>query len=282
MPAAVFDQPQALRILESPPQPEISVLVRCYNELRALPEFWRALRRQTIFQSVEVIVLDSGSTDGSVDYLLQQPCSLYQIAPEHFNFGRSCNQLMHLARAPRAVFLSAHVFLEQDAALQEIVTLLTPGSARAAYLRQVPNTILGFNAYEAAYLARRFPVGDSPRQLTDPGAYSNAAAALTKEAWLLHAFPEIHGSEDFEWARLHLRSGHELFYLPHLLAMHSHNESPAQVHRRVRLNVEARGLTGSYRKATFLFGGVFVQTLRAGGSPGEAWDFAWSHASAYL
>jgi rhamnosyltransferase len=276
------DQPYPLRLVGQPAHPALSVLVRCRNEMNALPEFWRALQRQTAIAQVEILVLDSGSTDGSLEYLLERRCSLYQIPPEHFNFGRSCNQLMHLARAPRALFLSAHVLLEKDTVFQEIVTLLDPQRSQACYLRQVPNSIFGFNAYEAAYLNRRFPAGTSLRHLTRPAAFSNAASALTKNAWLQNPFPEIHGSEDFQWAQEHLHRGGDLLYLPHLLALHSHNETPAQVYQRVRLNVVARGQTGSYGRSLFLFGGILVQTLRAGASLRQAWSFAKSHARAYL
>ena len=276
------DQLHTLKLVDHPIHPALSVLVRCCNEMRALPEFWRALQRQTAFSQVEVLVLDSGSTDGSIKYLLDQPCSLFQIPPEHFNFGRSCNQLMHLAHAPRALFLSAHVLLERDTVFQEIIALLDPQRDQAGYLRQVPNSVFGFNAYEKAYLNRRFPPGTSLQHLREPAAFSNAASALTQKAWLQNPFPEIHGSEDFRWAQEHLRHGGELFYLPHLHALHSHNETPTQVYQRVRLNVVARGQTASYRKAIFLFGGIFVEVLRVGGSFRQAWSFARSHARAYL
>jgi hypothetical protein len=189
---------------------------------------------------------------------------------------------MHLANAPRSLFLSAHVLLEKDTVFQEIISLLDPQREQAGYLRQVPNSVFGFTTYEKAYLNRRFPSGTSLQRLREPAAFSNAASALTQKAWLKNPFPEIHGSEDVLWAQEHLRQGGELFYLPHLLALHSHNETPIQVYQRVRLNVVARGQTRSYRHAIFLFAGIFVQILRAGGSFRQAWSFAGSHARAYL
>lgn len=276
------DNPDTLRLITQPVHPALSVLVRCHNEISALPEFWRLLQRQTAFVQAEVLVLDSGSTDGSVEYLLKQPCSLYQISPERFNFGRSCNQLMRLARSTRALFLSAHVLLEDTTIFQKIIALLDPQRDQAAYLRQVPNSVFGFNAYDAAYLNRRFPPGTSLQKLSQPASFSNAASALTRKAWLQQPFPEIHGSEDFQWAQEHLRRCGDLFYLPHLLALHSHNETPEQIYKRVRVNAVARGQTGSYRKSLLLFGGIFVQTLRAGATLPQAWNFAKSHARAYL
>jgi len=281
-PDLLHSSPILLRKWTPPTAPLLSVLVRCYNEMNALPGFWESLKRQTVFGELEVVVLDSGSTDGSLDYMLLQPCSVYQIPTPSFNFGRSCNQLMRLSAAPLVMFLSAHVFLEQPDTAEQAIGLLHSPSMRAAYFRQVPNATLGFNAYEAGFLKRRFPPGDKLKLMLKPGAFSNAASVLTREAWLRQQFPEIHGSEDYRWAQEFLNLGGELFYLPQLRVQHSHNENPAQVFRRVRLNVVARGNAGSYVKAVYLFAGIVTQTLRAGGSLKEAVQFAWNHARAYL
>jgi len=281
-PDAPNSSPILLRKWTQPIVPSLSVLVRCYNEIGALPGFWESLRRQTIFDRLEIVVLDSGSTDGSLDYMLLQPCSIYQIPSSSFNFGRSCNQLMRLSSANLAMFLSAHVFLEQPNAVEQAVGLLHSGGLGAAYFRQVPNPVLGFNAYEAGFLKRKFPSGNMPRLMLSPGGFSNAASVITREAWHRLQFPEIHGSEDHRWAQEFLELGGELFYLPQLRVQHSHNENPAQVFRRVRLNVLARGNAGSYFRAIYLFVGIVVQTLRVGGSPKEAVQFAWNHARAYL
>src|ERR1700722_15814956 len=60
----------------------IAVLVRTKNELAALPDFWRSLVKQSIFENAEIIFLDSGSSDGTVEYLLGKPCAVYSIPPE--------------------------------------------------------------------------------------------------------------------------------------------------------------------------------------------------------
>lgn len=262
--------------------PKLSILVRCKNEMQALPEFWRRLHLQTAWPLVEVLILDSGSTDGSLDFLSRQRCRIYSISSEDFNFGRSCNQLMRFARAPRAMFLSAHVLLQNEATLAEIICFLDPQEKQALYLRQEPNPVFGFSFYEAAYLLRRFPPGRTTQQMQQPGAFSNAASALTQHAWAEHPFPEMHGSEDHQWAADHLAQGGLLYYMPQLAVLHSHNETPGQVYARVRLNALARGQTKAYGKALLLLSGVFVQVLRRGAPFKEAWTYAVSHARGYL
>lgn len=278
-------EPQ-LRKLYAPPTPSSSILVRVLNEIAALPEFWNRLRQQTAFTEAEIVFLDLGSTDGTLEYLLEQPCSVYSIAAStetDFNYGRNCNRVMELSHAPITIFLSAHVFLVDPGTIESITKILAQCSRPTAlYLRQVPNAVMGFNNYEAAYLARRFPSGSAPQILSTPASFSNAASALMRSAWEAHPFPHLHGGEDVAWAEEHLATGGELLYLPHFQALHSHNWTPQQVYERVRLVAEARKETGRYVKSMYYLLGVFVSTLRHGGSLREAGQYALAHARAYL
>jgi len=261
--------------------PLVSVLVRTRNEALALPFFWEALRRQTIFHRTEVLVLDSGSTDDTLQFLRGTSAAVHLLSGE-FNFGKSCNQLAELATSRILIYLSAHVFLQQNNTLEELASYLEKRPHCAAYLRQIPNTILGCSAYERAYLARRYPHGDYAVRLRAPDGFSNAASAISKEAWERRPFPEMHGSEDYAWAMKHLSAGGELFYLPYLEAMHSHNENPGQVYNRVKLNVEARGMAGSRGRAAYLFAGIYWTMRRAGAPHDEALRYAVAHSRAYL
>ena len=272
---------QLLGRTTSSQQPSLSVLVRVKNEMKALPHFWRALESQTIFDRIEVIFLDSGSTDGTLDFLASIPCWFYALHGP-FSFGRSCNQIAALATAPILVFLSGHVLLVQNDVLEQIAGLLRQNELAAAYVRQIPNELLGYSSYEAAQLARRFPSGDHSVQIYQPLSFSNAASAISRGAWERQPFQEINGSEDFFWAQQHLRSGGALFYMPQRQVMHSHQETPEQVYQRVRINVDARSLAHSYGKAAFKFAGVYVSMLRFGASHREALCYARAHGRAYL
>jgi rhamnosyltransferase len=278
-------EPQ-LRQLHAPPSPSVSILVRVLNEVAALPEFWKRLRQQTVFAEMEIVFLDIGSTDGTLEYLLEQPCTVYSMiaaSKEDFNYGRNCNRVMAFSHAPVVIFLSAHVFLTDPRTIESITELLGQSSRPAAlYLRQVPNAIMGFNFYEAAYLARRFPAGSAPQLQSTPAGFSNAASALMRSAWEAHPFPDLHGGEDVAWADKHLAAGGELLYLPQLQVLHSHDWTPQQVYDRVRLVAEARMEIGQYGKSIYYFIGVFVSTLRHGADLREAGRYALAHARAYL
>ncbi len=275
----------SVRVLKSSGSraPLLSVLVRVKNERLALSEFWSRLSSQTIFRDVEVLFLDSGSTDGTLEFLQALPVNIYEIAPADFSFGSSCNFLLSVSRASVVCFLSGHVLLECSDALEKLFSVLSKDALAAAYLRQVPDQVFGANWYERAYLARRYPrfAGKELIEVNSPAGFSNAASGLTRDSWEKNPFPNLHGSEDFAWAEKHLAQGGKLFYLPEVKAMHSHRESPAAVFQRVRLNVLARGVKRSYLKASYFFAGVAVAMLRQGAPISEALRYAKVHALAY-
>ena len=52
--------------------PRVSVLLTCYNHIRYLPEALEGVRRQT-FRDYEILAIDDGSTDGTREWLSEQP-----------------------------------------------------------------------------------------------------------------------------------------------------------------------------------------------------------------
>lgn len=265
------------------PNPKLSVLVRVKNERLAIDRFWKQLSAQSIFSDCEVVFLDSGSTDGTVEYLSGVAASLYQIEAREFNFGSSCNLMMTLSKASIVVFLSGHALLTGRDDLEKMHLALEGQHGAAAYMRQIPNTAFGANHYDEVFLTRRYPTsGASIIRVETAEGFSNAASALTRDAWEQNHFPEINGSEDFEWARMHLASGGSLFYVPSIQVMHSHAETPEGVFNRVKLNVRAKGIRGSFGLAAYYFLGVLVSMVLHGAPAREAWQYASAHARAYL
>jgi len=67
-----------------------SLVIRAYNEARHLPRLLEGVRQQTV-KDVEVILVDSGSTDDTVSIAESYGAKIVHIPPQDFTFGRSLN-----------------------------------------------------------------------------------------------------------------------------------------------------------------------------------------------
>src|SRR5437588_10441746 len=87
--------------------PLASIVLRSFNEGWALRETLPALRAQE-YKNWELIVIDSGSSDGSIE-LIRAACPRHfiQIPAETYNPSRVMNQGMQLAQAEFGIFLNA-------------------------------------------------------------------------------------------------------------------------------------------------------------------------------
>ena len=77
----------------------VSIVIRTLNEARYLPELLAAIAsQQAPGWDVETVIVDSGSTDGTLDIAHRAGCLVRHIRPEEFSFGRSLNLGCEAAR----------------------------------------------------------------------------------------------------------------------------------------------------------------------------------------
>lgn len=182
----------------------------------------------------EVLAIDSGSTDGTLDLLGRYPLRLERIPPADFGFGRTKNLASHLAQGQYLVFLSQDAEPATTTWLDRLVTPLAEDSVAGVYGRQLPRT--STKPGEKFFLHTTYPpyprvhTGEMPRHGI---AFSNVNAAVKRDLLLRYPFPEdVLMSEDQAWAREVLRAGYSLVYEPSAPVYHAHDYSLAGVFRR--------------------------------------------------
>jgi glycosyltransferase involved in cell wall biosynthesis len=215
----------------------ISVVLRCRNEGRHLPALLADLRAQHSDVPVEVVAVDSGSSDDSVAVLARYDVRVQHVDRAHFSYGRSLNEGIRAARGEVVVLLSAHCRPIARDWLARLTAPLAAADVVGTFGRQVPER--GVNPIEAVTLARLFPeAGPSPVR------FSNANAALRRAAALARPFDEeAPTAEDHLWA-LGLPPGERLVYVPAAGVTHAHPMSLRHWWRRFYLD----GLAASYAR----------------------------------
>lgn len=105
----------------------ISILTR--NAGEAFPEVLAALRRQVIDLPTEIVLLDNGSTDGTLAVARAAGAVVHTMPPEDFSFGESRDRLFSLCRGPYIVALSQDAVPADDHWLDRLTRPLRDGTA---------------------------------------------------------------------------------------------------------------------------------------------------------
>ena len=214
----------------SVPSPRVSIVVRCYNEADHIGMLLGKLKRQT-FSDYEVVVVDSGSTDGTLEIVTSADVMLEHIGKEEFSFGRSLNIGCHASRGEILVFISAHCYPEHDDWLENLVAGFADDNVAIVYGRQRAGQ--GSHFSEGQIFRQWFPDESQPRQ---EGPFSNNAnCAIRRDLWAEYPYDEsLTGLEDIAWAQRVIRDGWWVSYRADAGVIHIHDESDTQIRNRYR------------------------------------------------
>src|ERR1051325_2334185 len=188
-----------------------SIVIRCYNEARDVGRLLEGIQRQTV-RDPEVVVVDSGSTDGTLDVLSSYKHKLVHVAPERFSFGRALNLGCAASTRPFLVFASAHTYPVYEDWLESMLAPFADPQVALTYgCQRGPEPA---PCSEQRVFRQWFPDDHPPQQ--DHPFCNNANAAIRRDAW--DRFPyneELTGLEDLEWAKRVIAAGLAVRYVPH-------------------------------------------------------------------
>jgi rhamnosyltransferase len=253
--------------------PPVSVVVPTLNGGVLFVPLARHLGQIAARYGVEVLIIDSGSTDDTPLHAEREGLRVHRIPPEEFGHGRTRNLGVQMTRGEVICFLTQDVLpCTPDWPLRFAEALREPGVA-GAYGRQVPRDATTMEMYFVAlnYPAHplRFdpqPGGFHPR----PGRvlFSNAFSAIRRDVALALPFADdVPVSEDQVWARGALERGWSIRYEPAAEALHAHRYTLRGLFRRTYLVGKALRAIGMDRGASaresvqFLLGeiGYFIR-----------------------
>lgn len=221
-------------------RPEISVLLLTKNAGPRFDEVLDSLFACREIGRSEVIVVDSGSSDGTVERVESRPgVQLHRLSSEEFGHGRTRNLAASMSRGEFLVFLVQDATPLDSEFLGELVEPLRqdPGLA-ATYGRQIARSEA--SPVEAEFLRHTYPETPSERRLeggsdASIGAvfFSNVCSTIRRDVWERFRFDEdLIMSEDQKWAREVLGAGYRIAYRPSAAVLHSHHYGLERVFRR--------------------------------------------------
>lgn len=207
-----------------------SVIIRTYNEEKHLNELLSCIQNQDIEDiSTEIVIVDSGSTDNTLNIAKKHGCRITHIKKEDFTFGRSLNVGCAFADGDFLIFVSGHCIPTGTDWLRKIIEPLSNNVADYSYGRQVGRDTTKFS--EQCLFDKYFPEYSKSPQT---GFFcNNANSAIKRTAWEEFKFnEELTGLEDMYLAKQLTNKGKSIAYVADAAVYHIHDESWHQVRTR--------------------------------------------------
>lgn len=198
-------------------------------------------RQKTAFQ-FEILVIDSGSTDGTIEYvksITDARVRLHEIAPSEFGHGRTRNLAVSLTTGQYAVLITHDACPASEAWLANLVRtadqdrriagvfgrhIAYPG-ASPFIARELEMHFAGFEAIPVVSL-------DDPHRYADDESYrqhlhffSDNNALIRRAVWEKIAYPDVDFAEDQIWAQKVIEAGWLKAYASDAVVFHSHDYS---------------------------------------------------------
>ena len=207
-----------------------SVVIRAYNEGKHIARLLEGIKQQTL-KEVEVILVDSGSTDETVSIAESYGAKIVHITPEEFTFGRSLNYGVRAARGKFIVNVSAHCYPLYPDWLEQLIKPFENENLAVSYGKQRGGETNWYSEHQ--FFKQYFPDISQPRQ-GHPYSH-NANAAIRRSLWEKNPYNEqLTGLEDLAWSSWAMAQGYDIAYTAEAEIIHLHDEKPAQVHNRYR------------------------------------------------
>jgi glycosyltransferase involved in cell wall biosynthesis len=212
----------------------ISVCLPVLNGGALLDEVLGAVRRQQVpGDEVELLVADSGSTDGSLDVARRHGARILEVDPSSFSHGGTRDLLMRSAAGTHVAFLTQDATPASDGWLAALLRGFERASDVAlAYGPYLPRP--GAPVWVRREFADFFgPAAEVHRGPDAPWFYSDANGCVLASAYARVPFRPVSYAEDQLLARDMLAAGYAKAYEPDAAVVHSHSYPPRELFGRL-------------------------------------------------
>ena len=211
----------------------ISIIIPVKNAGAAFRETLSAIFCQKGAPSFEVIIIDSGSTDGTIEICRQFPVKLVQIPLVEFGHGKTRNFGASVATGNFLVYLVQDAIPAGPDWLKNLVgPLLSDNRIAGAYSRNIPRA--DASRRQAREIERYFRPEGRLQTSPDDRIFSNVSSAIRKTVFEQIPFPEVEFGEDQLWAKKVLEAGYIILYEPASIVVHSHHDGLKKAFERGR------------------------------------------------
>jgi len=208
----------------------VSVAIPVYNAARHLDELLAAVRAQEVDREVEIVIADSGSTDGSREIADRYDAVIEPIDAGDLSPGRTRNKLIQLARGDHVAMIAQDATPASTRWLQSLLEGFEQAPDVAAVFGPHPFAIWEGEAIDIQRLERT-PQGIAayrrfPGRLT---FLSNVNCCLARWAWEQVPYRDVPYAEDQLLGRELIEAGFAKVFHAEARVLYSDDYSPAEL-----------------------------------------------------
>ena len=229
----------------------VSVIIPTLNGGDLFRQSLEMIFTQEIGFQLEIIVVDSGSSDQTIELCRKYPVKLIQIPLSSFNHSATRNLAISVARSDLCVLTVQDAVPVDKKWLAALVEPLMKNDRVAGVFGQQVSSLdssalsrccklLWYQAWRGDWCQEReqLPVemvdweNFLPEQKRNVARFDNVNSCIRKSVWSEIPFPDVPYGEDIAWAQAALTSGYTIFWQPNARVFHSHNRSLAYEFKR--------------------------------------------------
>ena len=220
--------------------PHCTVVIPTKNAMPLFGPVLQAVLGQCTPWRFDVLVIDSGSSDGTATYAEAQPSvRVIRIPPIEFGHGRTRNRAIAATAAPFVALITHDAQPADSCWLANLVAPFARDERIAgvfgrhiAWPEADPFTRRDLDCHFAGFLEHPLVVDretDTARYASDLGwrqvlhFFSDNNACLRRSIWEATPYPDVEFAEDQVWARTIIDQGWRKAYAPDAAVYHSHD-----------------------------------------------------------
>lgn len=206
---------------------KISVIIRTYNESANIEQVLRSLNKQT-YRNFETIIVDSESTDTTLQICSQYNTNIIGIKKSEFNYSYASNVGAEHATGDVLCYISGHSVPLKPDYLERAARHFEDQSIGGVYGEAIAlssGSLTEKAFYGLGYIKSKLKGIELETEI-HPGILSCSNAFVRTDLWKKFKFTEAlgHGGEDVEMAYRILKDGYQILRDPDIVVKHSHGK----------------------------------------------------------
>lgn len=224
----------------------ITVVIPTFNAGELFRRVVQNLLSQTVVNQTQFIIVDSGSTDHTLEIAKELNAIIHTIPQNKFNHGDTRNLGASFGEGEYLCFLTQDAIPANPNFLENMLNSIKNSNSAACFARQIPrkdasplicrdlyNWVSGspYNKMKHFSNLKTF-LQFNPIDKYLHCIFDNVASMIRRDVWEKIPFPLTPFGEDIEWAFRALCNGYSIVYEPSAIVEHSHERSSTYMYKR--------------------------------------------------